>query len=54
MSFAFQQCVHPDCRSTFDVGQILTSCPTCGSLLDVNYDWNAIPVPARLSDFCHR
>lgn len=51
MSFAFQQCVHPDCRSTFDVGQILTSCPTCGSLLDVNYDWNAIPVPARLSDF---
>lgn len=51
MSFAFQQCVNPDCRSTFDVGQILTSCPDCGSLLDVNYDWNVVPVPKRLSDF---
>jgi threonine synthase len=51
MSFAYQQCVNPDCRSTFDVGQILTSCPSCGSLLDVNYDWNVVPVPKRLSDF---
>lgn len=51
MSFAFQQCVNPDCRSTYDVGQILTSCPGCGNLLDINYDWNAIPVPQHLSDF---
>lgn len=54
MSVAFQQCIHPDCAATFDVGQILTACPKCGSLLDVNYDWNAIPVPMSLSEFERR
>lgn len=54
MSAAFQQCIHPDCAATFDVGQILTSCPKCGSLLDINYDWNKIPVPKRLSEFERR
>jgi threonine synthase len=54
MSAAFQQCIHPDCAATFDVGQILTSCPRCGSLLDINYDWNKIPVPKRLSEFERR
>ena len=54
MSAAFQQCIHPDCAATYDVGQILTACPKCGSLLDVNYDWNAIPVPKSLSAFERR
>jgi threonine synthase len=30
---------------------VLTQCPTCGSLLDVRYDWDRLPVPTRLSDF---
>ncbi len=54
MSVAYQQCLHPDCAATFDVGQILTSCPKCGSLLDVNYDWNKIPVPKSLAEFERR
>ena len=51
---AFQQCIWPDCNATFDVGQILTSCPKCGSLLDVRYDWNQARVPERLSRFGDR
>lgn len=54
MSVAFQQCIHTDCRATFDIGQILTACPKCGNLLDVNYDWNAIPIPKSLSEFERR
>ncbi|MCA9037338.1 MAG: threonine synthase [Planctomycetaceae bacterium] len=54
MSFAFQQCIHPDCLSTFDVGQILTACPKCGSLLDINYDWNQLPVPKSMDVFQQR
>ncbi|MFN9718659.1 MAG: threonine synthase [Planctomycetota bacterium] len=54
MSAAFQQCIHPDCAATFDVGQILTSCPRCGNLLDINYDWNRIPVPRSLCEFERR
>ncbi len=54
MSVAFQQCIHPDCAATFDVGQVLTSCPNCGSLLDVRYDWNLIRVPKSLTEFQSR
>lgn len=54
MTVAFQQCIHPDCAATFDVGQVLTSCPSCGSLIDVAYDWNAIPVPLSLREFERR
>ena len=54
MSVAFQQCIHPDCAATYDVGQILTACPKCGGLLDVTYDWNAVPVPKSLSEFERR
>ncbi len=51
MSHAFQQCIHPDCQATFDLNQILTACEKCGSLLDVQYDWNQLPVPKSLKDF---
>ena len=51
MSHAFQQCIHPDCQATFDLRQILTSCEKCGSLLDVQYDWNRVSVPATLKQF---
>ena len=54
MSFAFQQCIDPACRATFDVGQILTSCSHCDSLLDINYEWDKLPLPKRLQEFQHR
>lgn len=54
MSHAFQQCIHPDCQATYDLGQVLTSCEKCGSLLDVQYDWDKIAVPQSMADFQQR
>jgi threonine synthase len=48
---AYQRCVMPDCGATYDVGDALTSCQACGSLLDIAYDWDSLPVPKSLQDF---
>jgi threonine synthase len=48
---AYQRCVMPACGATFDVGEVRTSCESCGSLLDVAYDWDSLPVPKSLKDF---
>jgi len=51
MSHAHQACLNPHCGSTFDLGQILTGCPDCGSLLDIRYDWDQVAVPGSLKEF---
>jgi len=48
---AFQRCLAPDCGATYDVGEARTACKQCGSLLDVAYDWNRLPVPDSLRFF---
>ena len=48
---AYQQCINPACRATFDMGQTSFACPACADLLDVVYDWDRLPVPSRLSEF---
>ena len=48
---AFQQCLNSACRATFDVGETHFSCPSCGELIDVVYDWDRLPVPRSLRDF---
>ncbi len=48
---AFQRCVMPDCAATYDVGEVRISCDACGALLDVAYDWDALPVPDSLTAF---
>lgn len=57
--FVYQQCIHPDCGATFDVGQALVSCPQCAgagraSLLDIAYDWNRLALPRSMHFFEHR
>ncbi len=47
---ALQRCINP-LPATFDVGQVKTACDRCGDLLDVDYEWDQVPVPKRLSDF---
>ncbi len=42
---AYQQCINPDCAATFGVLEVLVSCPRCGGLLDVKYDWGRLPHP---------
>ena len=49
--FAFQQCISPSCAERFSISDVLTACPECGSLLDVSYDWELLPVPASLREF---
>ncbi len=48
---AFQRCVMPGCAATYDVADVRTSCDACGSLLDVDYDWDSLPVPDSLLAF---
>ena len=49
--YAFQRCIAPLCRATFDVTDVITSCPDCGSLLDIDYEWDKLPVPRSLREF---
>ena len=46
---AYQQCIHPDCGQQFDIAQVLTACPSCGSLLDVKYDGDTAGTPTEWS-----
>ena len=48
---AFQRCVNPQCQATFDVTEVLRRCPRCGALLDVDYEWDKLPVPKSLVHF---
>jgi len=48
---AFQKCMNVDCGATFDISQVLVACPKCGWLLDVQYEWEKLPLPNKLSDF---
>lgn len=47
----FQRCINPDCNATYDVTEVHHYCPKCGSLLDVDYQWDKLPVPDKLSWF---
>jgi len=48
---AYQRCLNPACLATLGIDQSAFSCPRCGDLLDVVYDWDRLPVPRRLGDF---
>jgi len=51
---AFLRCINAACGKTFDLFGNVTKCPACGDLLDVAYEWDKVPVPARLCDFQSR
>ena len=48
---AFQQCIHPGCGATFAIDEAHFSCPVCGDLVDVVYDWDRLSVPRTLAEF---
>jgi threonine synthase len=48
---AYQRCLNPACATTFGIGEAHFSCPKCGDLVDVVYDWDRLPVPRSLSEF---
>ena len=47
----FQQCISATCGATYPVEEALVKCGRCGSLLDISYDWEQLPVPGSLKDF---
>lgn len=49
--FAFQSCISPDCDAKFSIDDVLTACPDCGNLLDINYEWDCLKIPNSLRDF---
>jgi len=49
--YVFQTSISPECDSTFSVDQTLTLCPDSNDLLDVQYDWDRVPVPSSLKEF---
>jgi threonine synthase len=51
---AFQQCLNPSCAHTVGVTESKVACPKCGSLLEIRYNWDKLPVPKSLSYFEHR
>ena len=51
---AHQQCIRPACGATYALTAALQRCERCGALLDVAYDWERLPVPARLGLFDER
>ncbi|MGI6402446.1 MAG: threonine synthase [Thermoguttaceae bacterium] len=48
---AFQRCINPDCQATFGITEVHHRCPACGSLLDVDYEWDKISTPKSMSWF---
>ena len=51
---ACQRCIRPACGATYELTAALQRCERCGALLDVAYDWERLPVPARLELFDER
>jgi threonine synthase len=47
----FQKCINPGCAATHGVDEVLTACPTCGSLLDIEYEWDRLEPPTSLRFF---
>ncbi len=50
-SAAFQRCINPACGSTFGIDEVKIGCSNCGSLLDVAYEWDKLPIPDSMSFF---
>ncbi len=48
---AFQRCISPVCGSTYGVEEVHTSCPSCGNLLDIAYDWDRSRPPSSFEHF---
>jgi threonine synthase len=51
MDAVFQRCIDPRCAATRAVEEQDFSCPKCGGLLDVSYDWQRLAPPRSLSQF---
>jgi threonine synthase len=51
---AFLRCIVPGCGGSRGLEETTFSCPRCGELLDVTYDWNRLQVPKSTQVFSAR
>lgn len=51
---AYQKCINPQCAAEFDTNQAIFKCPQCGDLLDIQYNWDKVELPSKISDFGKR
>jgi threonine synthase len=51
---AYQKCINPECGAEFECRESMFKCPRCGDLLDIQYDWERITVPNKLTAFAMR
>ncbi len=51
MDAVFQRCINPGCAATCGVEETSFTCPRCGGLLDVAYDWDRLQPPKALRAF---
>ena len=51
---AYQTSISPDITTAYGVEEVHVACPDDGGLLDVEYDWDRIPVPKSLAEFTLR
>lgn len=51
---AYQTSVSPLISTKYSVEEVHVSCPDDGGLMDVEYDWDRVPVPASLQEFTAR
>ncbi len=35
-------CFEPDCRTKYALSEVIYTCPRCGGLLEVDYDWDSV------------
>lgn len=50
----FLRCIRPQCGTTYGLTELRYTCASCGSLLDVAYDWDRLPPIGSLSFFDRR
>jgi len=48
---AFQSSIHPGNEHCYGLDEVLTACPETGDLLDIQYDWDKVPVPSSMREF---
>lgn len=51
---AFLKCINARCGASFGIEEELFACPKCGDLLDVEYLWDKVELPKKLSYFEQR
>ncbi len=51
---AYQTSISPRLSTKYGVEEVHVACPEDGGLMDVEYDWDRVPVPASLQEFTHR